>query len=73
LLNLRIRENESLLLRILKLMTTFEFSYEELAELLIQYLRDTGEIHDTQEVLSVDIPLPLNSDGMVELDFEIID
>ena len=54
-------------------MTTFEFSYEELAELLIQYLRDTGEIHDTQEVLSVDIPLPLNSDGMVELDFEIID
>lgn len=54
-------------------MTTFEFTYDELADLLTQYLRDTGEITEDQEVLSVDIPIPLNSDGMIELDFEVID
>jgi hypothetical protein len=54
-------------------MTTFEFGYDELADLLEQYLRDTGEITPGQGVLSVDIPLPLNSDGMIELDFELVD
>lgn len=55
---------------------TFEFSYEEVQEALIQYLRSTNEIEPDEVVLSLDIPVALvdsEIDGtpVVVVDIEI--
>lgn len=48
------------------------FDYAEVVSILEEYLRDTGELEDGDVVLDIDAPIPLNEDGVFEIEIEVV-
>lgn len=49
---------------------TLSFSYEEIVEALEDYMRKHDELDENEYVVGADIPLPIQDDGLIDIDFE---
>lgn len=51
---------------------TLKIRYETLTDMLVSNLYALGVLSDNEDVTTVDLELPVDEDGMIEFDVEIV-
>ncbi len=51
---------------------TIKISYSNLEDIIAAFLVQTGVIAGDEDILGIDIPLPIDDEGLVELDLEVM-
>lgn len=51
---------------------TIVINYEQLEDMLVAHLYAIGAINDSDDVISLDLDIPVNDEGLVEFDIEYV-
>ncbi len=51
---------------------TFTLAYSQLEDILVAHLYAIGALGDNQDVVSLDMEIPVNAQGQIEFDLDIV-